>query len=197
MKIMFKPIMAVMTVGALALGLASESQAAVISGNINFAGTVQLDTASAGTATTVTAWEFFAGSALGPLVTAGDGSFTGLAGSNATFAAPWVFGTAEPMLWTVGGFTFNLTSSVITSQGFSGTTGLGFVVVNGLGTVTDGVNSAAGTFDFTSNDPGAGTPSSFSFSAGTTTVPDGGSTLALLGGVLFGSAALRRKLKSA
>jgi len=189
-------------IGALALCMGFTAQAVQINGSITFAGTVQLNTSSAGTATQVTAWSGVGGVGL-PTVQSSAGSFAGLNGSAATFATPWTFnaGTvavplpvgATPGLWSVGGFTFNLTSASVFSQG-------GFpagVTVNGIGVIVgNGFDATTGTWSFTTQDPSAGTPALFSFSAssGAVPTPDGGSAVALLGFALVGVEALRRKL---
>ena len=52
-----KTLLAVLAAGLFCSGLfIQQAQATLVTGSITFAGTVQLDTASAGTATTVTAW---------------------------------------------------------------------------------------------------------------------------------------------
>jgi hypothetical protein len=190
-------------VGLLALGMGVAAQAATITGSITFAGTVQLNTGSAGTATQVTSWMGVGGAGL-PTVQSSSGSFAGLNGNSVTFAAPWIFnsgtvavplpGPATPALWSVGGFTFNLATASVFSQG-------GFpagVTVTGIGTITGTGGPVAGTWSFTTQDPGAGSPAIFSFSAASgAIVPDGGSTVALLGLALVGVEALRRTMKMA
>ena len=185
-------------VGLLALGMGLAAQAAQITGSITFAGTVTLNSASAGTATAVVAGGWHEVNNTGsPLVLSASGDFTGLTGSAATFtAAQWNFNSgAVASFWSVGGFTFNLTSSFIFSQG-------GFpagVVVNGSGTISKaGFTTTSGTWSFSTQDPAAGTPPVFSFSAATgALVPDGGSTVALLGFALVGMEALRRRMRTA
>ncbi len=157
----------------LALGMGLAAQAAQITGSITFAGTVSLNSASAGTATAVVASGWHQTDNTGsPTVLSASGDFTGLSGSAATFtAAQWNFNSgAVSSFWSVGGFTFNLTSSAIFSQG-------GFpagVVVNGIGTISKtGFDTTVGTWSFSTQDPSAGSPATFSFSAATGAVPDG------------------------
>ena len=183
--------------GLLALGMGLAAQAAQITGSITFAGTVSLNSASAGTATAVVASGWHQTDNTGsPTVLSASGDFTGLSGSAATFtAAQWNFNSgAVSSFWSVGGFTFNLTSSAIFSQG-------GFpagVVVNGTGTLSKtGFDTTVGTWSFSTQDPSAGSPATFSFSAATGAVPDGGSTVALLGFALVGMGALRRTMRMA
>ena len=104
---------------AAVCGVAGVAQAVPtpISGNITFVGGVELDTSSAATATEVTAWTGFGGTG-GPFVESADGSFSGIApGTSATFSSPWFFNSgAVSGLWSVGGFTFDLTSSHVAYQ---------------------------------------------------------------------------------
>jgi hypothetical protein len=74
---------------------------------------------------------------------------------------PWTFGSGLPALWSVGGFTYNLTTSTITQQGN------GFLSVSGTGTIS-GNNFAPtpGTWRFSTQNPAAN--GVFSFSASTT-----------------------------
>ena len=170
--------------------------AADINGSIGFAGTVSLNTSSAATATAVTGWHF-AGTTGSPYVAAADGDFAGALGMSATFAAPWSFNSGPlSTFWTVDGFTFDLLSSSITSQGV-GQNGNGFVIVNGMGTVSgNGFTPTPGTWSFTTQDPSAGAV--FSFSA-SDAVPEPSIGALIAGGGLLLGAALRarsRKLRA-
>lgn len=60
------------------LWVAGMAQAVPITGDITFAGGVQLDTSSAGTATEVLAWTGPGGTGM-PVVISDDGSFSGIA----------------------------------------------------------------------------------------------------------------------
>lgn len=183
-------------VAAVALVLTQSIQAVPIQANsaIGFTGAVTFDTSSAGTATAVTSW-------INPTVKLDSGSFSSIAvGTSATFnnIANWNFATgpgANFFLWSVGGFTFDLAVSSITSQG--GTAGVnGYVVVNGSGTVMgNGYTPTTLSWSFTSQDPKITTnPDTWTFSASANSVPDGGATVMLLGLALSGAALLRRKL---
>lgn len=94
---------------AISLTVTQTSQAAPITGNIGFSGSFQLNSGSVATATTAIHW-------FGMAVTLGNttsGSFTNVpGGTSVTLASPWSF-TSGPIanFWSVGGFTFNLTSS--------------------------------------------------------------------------------------
>jgi hypothetical protein len=198
MKNSSRTVLAFLTIGLLTSSLICQSAyAAPINGTITFTGTVELDTSSAGTATMVTAWH---GNAPGDLPQVEDrsGDFAGFvnAGDGTTFHAPWSFNSGSiPNFWSVDGFTFDLLTSAITSQG--GSQGSGFVTVVGTGTVSgNGFDSTAGTWNFSTQDPSAS--SQFSFSAATA-VPEG-STMGLLAiGALSmaGTRFLRRKIKTA
>ena len=178
------------------LGLSATVQAIPITGTITFKGGVSLDTASAGTATKVTGW-FGAGP--GPTVLLSSLSAGAVAPLTAvTFAAPWSF-VSGPIagFWSVGGYTFDLTSSAIFSQGGFPAT----VSVTGLGVLKHaGFTDTAGTWAFSTQDPSTsvpGAPPEFSFSAASgtiSTLPDGGTTVTLLGAAFSGLALFRRKL---
>jgi hypothetical protein len=77
--------------------------------------------------------------------------------------APWSFNSGlHPALWSVGGFTFDLTASnIVTPQGN------GFLNVSGTGTITgNGFNATPGNWKFSTQNPPAN--GVFSFSASTT-----------------------------
>jgi hypothetical protein len=119
------------------------------------------------------------------------------AGDAATFTAPWTFNSgALAGLWSVGGFTFDLTQSAIAFQGVIGPSE--FLNVTGTGMLTgNGFTSTPGTWSFTSQFPGNSSTTGvveFSFSATNVAVPDGGTTMALFGVSLLGLGAVRRKL---
>src|SRR6266480_5237700 len=195
MKKLTKTILAVLATGLISCALLSQpAQADEIIGTITFGGTVNLDTASAGTATAVTGWHGFGGVG-NPLVVDADGDFLTYVTpgvSSAVFATPWSFNSgAVANFWSVGGFTFNLVASSIFSQGGNPAG----VIVNGYGWITaPGFDATYGTWSFSTQDPSAGRPARFSFSAASGTVPDSGSTVAFLGLALVGVEALRRKI---
>ena len=166
--------------------LAGIAQATTVSGNIGFTGQVNLDTASVGTATKVVSW-------VNTAVNGDDGSFAGIAANTpASFAGatPWSFNSgALAAFWTTSGFTFNLTSSLIAIQTgtFLGVTGTGFVSGNGY-------TATPFSWSFTAQNPAVNGPQTFTFSASTNAVPDGGTTAALLGCSLVGLGFVRRKM---
>lgn len=166
------------------------AQALPITGNITFAGGVQLNSASSGTATGVTGWTGAGGSGM-PIVISADGSFSGIApGTPVTFTSPWFFNSgAVSSLWSVDGFTFNLTASSIVFQGGHPAG----VLVDGSGTVTAaGFDPTTISWSFSVSDPSASGlyGSVFSFQAANGgsggSVPDGGTTAMLLGMGLLG-----------
>jgi VPDSG-CTERM motif len=183
-------------VAAVVCGVGAVAQAVPISGSITFAGGVELDTTSAGTATEVLAWTGTGGTG-SPTVISGDGSFSATVGDAATFSAPWFFNSgAVSGLWSVGGFTFDLTSSHIVFQGGSPA----IVGVDGIGAVMGNDESPeAMTWSFSTSDPGAAGVSSLIFSfqvAGGTeaAVPDGGTTAMLLGLGVLGLGLVKKQI---
>jgi VPDSG-CTERM motif len=200
MKTLTKTILAVLATGLISCALFSQQAQAdpMITGTITFGGSVNLDTASAGTATMVTGWHGFGGVG-NPLVVDADGDFLAngvMPGvSTGTFATPWSFNSGPVAnFWQVGIFTFNLTASSIFMQGGNPAG----VVVTGYGWITaPGFAPTYGTWAFSTQDPSAGQPARFSFSAATGSVPDSGSTVAFLGLALVGVEALRRRIRTA
>jgi hypothetical protein len=191
MKSLSKTILAVLVTTVTGGLFCQHVQAVPMSGNITFLGTVSLNTNSASTATMVIGWH---GLGLGglPQVASHDGDFNGFVndGDAVTIAFPWSFNSGKvPNFWSVDGFVFNLTSSSITIQGS------GAVTVAGTGTISGhGFDAAAGTWNFTTQNPSAN--SRFSFSSAGGAVPDGGSGVALLGIALVGIECLRRAFQA-
>lgn len=177
-----------------ALALVQSLQATPISGNISFTGWATLDSSSAGNATAVTSW-------IAPVNAGGTtGTFGGIANGTAAAFSPavWNFNTSTPInnFWMVGGFSFELLSSSITSQGYDASGGS--VTVDGSGWVSaTGYTTTLMSWHFTTQDNGSGTTQTqWSFSAGDQSVPDGGATVMLLGIALSGVALLRKKLNA-
>jgi hypothetical protein len=179
----------------LALALTQNIQAIPIVGNIGFTGQVTLNSSTPATATEVTSWVL-------PTVNGTSGVFAApnpfavAYGTAVSMAAPWSFVSgAVNNFWVVGGFTFNLTSSSIISQG--GTSpNTGFVVVDGTGIVSgNGYTPTAMTWSFSVSDPEANNEiPTWTIQASSASVPDGGATVMLLGIALSGVALLRKKL---
>jgi hypothetical protein len=181
-----------------ALGLISctlcvqRAQAAYLNAALNFAGGLEMNSGSVNTASQVTGW--LDEGLNPPAVTGASGNFASFVaiGDSVIFnPSPWNFlaGGPVPLFWTVDGFTFNLiASSVDFNQD-------GFLLISGSGTVTgNGYTNRPASWHFSVQDePSNGV---FSFSGGIE-VPDGGTTLALLGLALAGLEGIRRKLRSA
>lgn len=183
---------------AAVCGVAGVAQAVStdpISGDITFAGGVTLDSASAGTATEVLSWTGPGGTGM-PIVISDSGSFSGIgAGTQATFSSPWFFNSGPvTALWSVGGFTFDLTSSKIVFQGGSPAG----VLVDGIGAVSgNGLPAEAMTWEFATGDPSADGIFSFQVADGTTggaSVPDGGTTAMLLGLGVLGLGLVKKQM---
>jgi hypothetical protein len=155
---------------------------------------VQFDESALQNAKAVTKWrDAFGNGDTFSTVTTLTGNFASFVslGDQATMN-PWTFNpsTDTMNLWSVGGFSFHLLSSTIVSQTAS------FLNIKGTGTVSgNGFDDTAAKWAFTIPFAG-GTGAFFSFAANTdTTVPDGGSAVALLGISLVAIEFVRRKLR--
>ena len=195
MKNFTKTILTLIAAGLLLTALSTqEAQAAQIQGRIDFAGSAMFDSSALQSVTKVVEWRDVFGNAGFSNVANVTGTYSGIAlGTQATMATPWIFSpsTATPGLWSVAGFTFDLTSSTIVMQ--TGT----FLNITGVGTVSgNGFTATAARWAFTVQNAGGGTGDFFSFSANTASVPDGGSAVALLGISLVAIEFVRRKLRS-
>lgn len=134
-------------------------------------------------------------------VTFASGSFVGFVVPGTTIVSmltsAWTLNSGSiASFWTAGGFTFNLTSSSFT--GTTGGAGTGSATVALFGTVSgNGFTSNAFSGSFTLQDPSGGTgPYTYSGSFSLGSVPDGGTTVLLLGAALSGLALIKRKLVS-
>ena len=191
MKSLSKTTLAVLAIGVISCALFSQrARAQAIQGNINFAGEVQFDTLSLATATRVVTWFDVFHNAGFSNVTSATGDFAGIApGTQATMAQPWIFNpsTPTPGLWSVGVFSFDLlTSTVVTrNAGTLHTTGTGIVSGNGF-------DPTSMDWSFTTQSAGGDTRINFSFSANGASVPDGGTTVMLLG-VALGALGMARR----
>ena len=146
------------------LGAGVTLEAAQINGSITFRGGEELNTGSVNTATQVIGWLDQNGAS--PKVVSRSGDFATFVsvGATTTFSAPWTFGSGRTALWSVGGFTFDLTTSTIVHQGN------GTLNVTGTGTISgNGFDPTPGSWRFSTQNPPANNV--FSFSAGTTTTP--------------------------
>ena len=97
--------------------------------------------------------------------------------------------TNTPGLWMVGGFTFNLSATVVDQTAT-------FLNITGTGIIrADGFDDTVATWAFTVQNAG-GNQDFFSFSANSATgVPDGGSAVALLGMGLGMIEFIRRRVR--
>ena len=182
-----KTLMAGLAAMIIAVGFALSAQAIPITGMLNIAGTANFNTSSLATAGSATFTDV--------IVLGGNtGDFAGFAVGTPVVMASYTFdpSTITNGLWSVNGFTFNLTSSVVQTPR-SAT----FLSVSGTGIITGpaGFDATPGVWAFTSQNAGGHPHDTFSFSANTEggAVPDGGMTLALLGAGLMGLAAFRAK----
>jgi hypothetical protein len=195
MKSLSKTLLAVLATGILSCAVFSQqAQATSINGDIQFAGETHFDTNSLATATRVVTWFDVFHNAGFSSVTSGTGDFAGIAsGTQATMAQPWIFipSTPTPGLWSVGGFSFDLlTSTVVTrNAGTLHITGTGIVSGNSF-------DPTAMDWSFTTQSSGGHTRTNFSFSANGIAVPDGGTTVMLLGVALGVLGMARRFLMS-
>lgn len=187
---LLKSSLAALSVGFVMMAFTgNQADAAMINGAITFAGGAVYDTNSLATATRVNTFSAVK-------VASVDGDFASFvsAGNSVTMAAPYIFSpsTLTPGLWSVGGFTYDLASSTVVLQNAN------FLLITGTGTVKgNGFDATPGTWSFTSQSPKARGVFSFSSGSAAESVPDGGSTVALLGLALSGVEILRRKLITA
>jgi hypothetical protein len=197
MKNTLKTIVVTLAVAFGSLMFCAQSNAqnsGPIAGTIDFVGVATFDTTSLATATRVDLWN-------SSFVTQVGGAFASIApGTNVTMGTPWVFNSGTPAatmpgpalsgLWSVGGFTFDLTQSTIVSQSST------FLNVTGVGTISgNGFDATPGTWSFTSSRADGQDSQTFGFESNTAAVPEA-ATVALFaigGSVLAGGRLLRRK----
>jgi hypothetical protein len=183
-------LLTLLLAGCVTLGCSiHQATATMINGAITFAGGAIFDTTSLATATRVNTFQDVT-------VMSRDGDFAGLVGvgDSVTMAQPWIFSpsTATPGLWSVDGFSYDLTSSTVILQNSD------FLLIQGTGILSgNGFDPTPGTWSFTSQSPDANGVFSFSASGDFQPVPDNGATLTLLGGVFVCLELLRRRFLSA
>ena len=166
--------------------LSSTASAVKIKGVIGFTGGASLNSNNLSLATQVVEWDTPKVSVIHTL------DFAGIAtGTDVLLVDTWDLTTAAPGIvdfWKVGGFSFDLTSSTR----YYDPAGLGFLSASGYGVIRKvGLEDTTGTWSFSTQRPGAG--NLFTFSASGEAIPDGGTTVALLGVSLLGLHGLRRK----
>lgn len=183
-----KSLLKLFGAAALAVGLASNVMAGLITGAISMGGSANLDTQTLSTATKVTS---FNSPVLVTAVGGALGSFVSV-GNTVTMAPSWTFTSGQSAMWKVGGFTFDLTSSNILDNPRTDTV----LNVAGIGTLSgNGYDPTPGSWTFQANTHTGN--ATFGFTAGTTALPDGGTTAMLLGLGLTGLAMLARWRKIA
>ena len=166
-----------------------------IIGSIDMNGTATLNSTLLGSATSVA---FFTGVTVGGSPT---GTFAGTFGSSVTWKGfSWPSSVLVPTLWTftfgTTTYSFDLANVSVSSQSNS------FLNLMGSGTLhATGFDDTPGSWSFTISNPGGGPHANFDFtfanSQTATGVPDGGTTVALMGIAFVGLELLRRKLKAA
>ena len=173
----------------IAGGFALSAQATPITGILNIAGTADFNTNSLTTASAATFTDVI-------VLGGNSGTFAGFAVGTPVVMASYTFdpSTITNGLWSVNGFTFNLTASTVQLPRTAT-----FLSISGTGTITGpaGFDPTQGMWAFTSQNASGRPHDTFSFSANTEAVPDGGMTLALLGAGLMGIAAFRAKFRKA
>lgn len=184
-----KTVLAILAAGLAATAFSpQQADAAGINGVITFAGGAVYDTMDLATATRVDTFRDVT-------VQSRDGDFSSVSvGASVTMAEPYIFSpsTPTPALWSVGGFTFDLSGSTVVQQDSN------FLIITGSGTISgNGFDATPGDWSFTSQSPDANGVFSFSAVTSGQGVPDGGATVALLGLAFFGVELARRKLKLA
>ncbi|MBA3542855.1 MAG: hypothetical protein H0T83_00185 [Chthoniobacterales bacterium] len=100
---------------------------------------------------------------------------------NVTMGTPWIFtpSTPLPTLWSVGGFTFDLGSSVVITQNAQ------FLNIQATGTLTgNGFDPTPALWTFTASRSDGGNHATFGYQSRTVAIPEAGSS------VLFGFGAL-------
>jgi len=186
---LIKTLIASLAAMVIAGGFALSAHATPITGMLNISGTANYN-APIATATQVTLFQ--------DVVTGGKntGSFAGIpAMVPVTMTSPYIFNpsTPVPALWSVAGFTFDLTATTFLDQSVHG------ILIEGTGIIMgNGFDPTVGVWSFSQQ---AGRGTQLTFSATTSTqVPDGGMTSTLLGlglAGLVGAGQLRRKLAKA
>ncbi|MFT6985258.1 MAG: hypothetical protein ACJAT7_001066 [Psychromonas sp.] len=174
-----------LTTSLLLLLATSTASAKLIDGTINFVGSATVST----NATEVTAMDFN-GTKVSDFDSLVTGDFDGLEDNIAPFT-DFVVGSPTPYaFWSVGGFTFTITS--INTNTLASIGGINFAIIGGNGTITSTnpyLDETAGTWIVTAN----GVSDDMSFSSTAVPAPAGA---ALLGLGLLGFGFARRNKKA-
>ena len=195
-----KNFIKVVAMAVVAVVLNQSAQAVPISGSITFSGTANTDSANASTSTKVLTWA-------NNTISSESGSFSSLSGSaSVVLASSWLFnsGTKNNFWVVTDGLTqykFNLSGSAVFSTAANSITiylaGTVFSLFNGL--PASGLDPTAFTGSITIKDQGVANPAggfSYTQSILFNSVPDGGTTVLLLGSALSGLALIRRKFSA-
>ncbi len=157
-------LLAILAFSVLCGFASGQANAAMIQGDIDFNGNVTFNTTSLNTATQVNIWN-------NAFVSQRTGDFAPFVNvfDLSTMATPWVFnsgtpgtplpGGSTPALWSVDGFTFDLSSSTVVFQSST------FLNVTGVGTLSGhSYDPTPGFWSFTASSDGS-PHSTFSFQA--------------------------------
>lgn len=188
-------------IGILGLALSFTASAVPINGSINFDGGTMTFNSTAVTS--------FGGTTVvnGAAGLAPTGSYTGTAGTTVTFQpggftfSPSYSGTNPLWTFVFGGNTYSFALNSVTSSAYVAGGGLTLpsLTVHGVGMLSiSGGTYSDTTGSFVLASAGSG-PTTFGFTAGNVAVPDGGSTMMLLGSALsaLGLMKFRSSRKSA
>jgi protein with PEP-CTERM/exosortase system signal len=203
MKPISKTILAVLAIGMLSCGVFSQqAQAAHLVGEIHMAGDVIFDTPNLGSSTTVETSISVQGSLNKATTFGATGDFAIVpALTEADMAHPWTFSPSTPTapLWdlTMAGFPISFDLETILSITRIGEN---FLNILARGTVhATGFDDTTALFSFTVNNPDGLTHDTYGFANATITtqipVPDGGTTVMLLGVAIGALGMARRFLK--
>ena len=179
---------------ALAGLMASTSHALpLITGDISFGGAVVLRLGSGGPVSDVANSTWIDFSSTSVFVTAVGGNYVGLVAPGATAAfTDYLFSPGTPAispLWVTG--VASLTGATQTTI-IRDLTGLGVLTLKGTGTLNlPGFDPTPGLWTITVSQ-GTGT---FGFGSSAASIPDGGSTVILLGSAILGLLGISRKLR--
>ncbi|MBW8865100.1 MAG: VPDSG-CTERM sorting domain-containing protein [Verrucomicrobia bacterium] len=188
-----KNLIKIVAAAALAVVLTQTVQAVPITGTIGFSGAVVTDASTAPASTLVSSW-------VNNVVNLNDGTFASLSSAATVILHnPWSFNSgAISSFWVItdgaNTYTFNLASSSVFS---TSATSITIVLAGTVLSNIAGLSPSAFTGSFTLQNPSSNLgnnqykyTSSISFGS----VPDGGTTVLLLGSALSGLALIRRKL---
>jgi len=194
-RLKMKNIIKAVAVAVVAVALSQSAQAVPISGQITFSGTASTDSINANSSTEILSWA-------NNTISLKNGSFSSLsAAATVVLATPWLFNSgAKNNFWVVtdgaAQYKFNLSSSAVFSTTANSITI--FLAGTVISTVA-GLDPTAFTGSITIKDQGVANPAggfAYTQSILFNNVPDGGTTVLLLGSALSGLALIRRKLSA-